>query len=78
VSRHWFDGGNPIPLIKPGTLDERARARLGAARLVARNHGTADDLRLILSSLDLWPASDTATLPDEATCTPPRRLINGR
>jgi len=61
VSRHWFDGGNPLPLIKSGTVDERARARLGAAHLVTRNHGTADDLRVILSALDLWPASDNQT-----------------
>jgi hypothetical protein len=58
VSRHWFDGGAPLPLPKPGALDERIQARLGAARLVVRNGGTADDLRVILSALALWPRDD--------------------
>lgn len=58
MSRHLFDGGYPLPLAKPGTLDERARARVGAARMVIRNGGTARDLRIILDALGLWPHTD--------------------
>lgn len=45
-----------LPLVAPGTREERARARLTAARF-ARD---TDDLRLILSALDLWPRGDHA------------------
>jgi hypothetical protein len=58
VSRHWFDGGNPLTPVKPGTLDERARARVGAAHMVVRNGGTGRDLRIVLSALALWPQQD--------------------
>jgi hypothetical protein len=49
-----------ISIVKPGTQTERERARLGAARIVLRSGGGADDLRLVLDMLDLWPASDPA------------------
>jgi alkylhydroperoxidase family enzyme len=58
VSRHWFDGGNPLTPVKPGTLDERQKARHGAAQLVVRHGGTAQDLHVVLSALGLWPSSD--------------------
>lgn len=44
----------PLPPVPPGTVEERARARLAAAAL-ARD---ADDLRFILDVLALWPAQD--------------------
>jgi hypothetical protein len=59
VSAMWFDGGGTVPITKPGTPAHRHQARLGAATLVTRNNGTADDLRLILTQLDLWPRQDT-------------------
>lgn len=58
MSPTWFDGGGTVPIVKPGTKAHRQRARLGAATLVTRNGGTADDLRLILTELDLWPSAD--------------------
>lgn len=54
----WFTGIPLVPLPKPGTRLERDKARLEAARLVTRNGGHADDLKLVLDSLDLWPAQD--------------------
>lgn len=58
MSAAWFDGHVfPLP-VKPGTRDHRERARHGTAVMVTRNNGTADDLRLILTLLDLWPATD--------------------
>lgn len=56
--RRWFDGGTPLPLIKPGSVDERRKARIGAALLTVRNDGTTDDLRTLLDVLALWPQQD--------------------
>ena len=47
--------------MKPGTVEERQRARLGAAQLTLRNGGTAEDLRTLLSALALWPNQDGHT-----------------
>jgi len=44
--------------VKPGTVEERREARLGAAQLTVRNGGTTDDLRTLLSALALWPQQD--------------------
>lgn len=56
MSRAWFSG-DALPRLRQSggsSRDQRARARLAAARL-ARD---ADDLRLILDMLELWPADD--------------------
>ena len=58
MSSAWFDGSGLVPITKPGTLAQRQRARLGAAVMVRRAGGDADGLRLVLTLLDLWPASD--------------------
>lgn len=49
---------HPLPRVKPGTVDERSRARVGAARMVTRNRGDANDLRFVPSALNLWPDND--------------------
>jgi hypothetical protein len=56
VSFHEFD---QVGLVKAGSNAERERARLGASRMVLRAGGDADDLRLALDMLDLWPASES-------------------
>jgi hypothetical protein len=48
----------PLALVKPGTQDEREQARLGAARMVRRAGGDAEDLREVLDALALWPTND--------------------
>lgn len=63
MSVNWFDGHQVYGPVKPGTAEERHRARVAAAQLVIRNGGTAEDLRTILSALALWPAGDRAVLP---------------
>ena len=59
MTANWFDGRSLYPPVKPGTVDERHRARRSAAQLVVRNQGTADDLAFILAALGLFPAQDT-------------------
>jgi hypothetical protein len=48
----------PLPLVKAGTVTERQRARLGAARMVVRGGGDAEDLAMVLSACWLWPKQD--------------------
>lgn len=48
----------PLALVKPGTQGEREQARLGAARMVRRSGGNAEDLKFVLDALDLWPEQD--------------------
>jgi len=43
-----------VPLVPPGTVEERTKARLTAARF-ARD---ADELRTLLDMLALWPNQD--------------------
>lgn len=48
----------PLALVKAGTVPERERARLGAARMVLRGGGDAEDLAMVLSACSLWPRQD--------------------
>lgn len=57
--RNPFDGGHPIGISKPDDPETRRKARRALASLVIRHGGTADDLRLMLDALRLWPVWDT-------------------
>lgn len=59
----WFDGHIVIPLVKPGTREERVQARHNAAVLVVRNGGDAEDLKRMFDQLALWPHQDPVLLP---------------
>lgn len=54
MSPAWFDGGQMLPPAR-GTSRERHAARLTCARAA---QGDADNLRLYLNVLALWPAQD--------------------
>lgn len=59
----FFDGHGIYGPVPPGTREERHRARVAAAQLVVRNGGTAEDLKLLLDCLELWPAGDRLAAP---------------
>lgn len=70
----FFDGHGVFGPVKPGTKEERHRARVAAAQLVVRNGGTPEDLVLLLDALSLWPAGDAWTPPADAT--PPQHTAS--